>query len=425
MVCRYHAAVARRANRFVLEPRDVAARRAQIRHDLRHGQPPDGPGHVGERGDEQQPHDVPGLLAAAQVRVDHLRDRAPAGRRDVVGNRVLEGRVDLVDLRERLAVRQIDVVGGDQIRVPVRFPEARHHDPHQTDQPACLLEPLVLAEAGVEIADGGMKGVGVGDPAREGLRRRVRHVHLLRVAHRLRVALGDLRDLFLVRQRLEDALAENLIELVRVHPDRLKVHRRAAGLPLQILQRADDLLAPGRVRDGQVGKHEANVAQLVAPDRDQQVGERRRRHHREVGVADALRGRVHEVGRQLVQHDDERVAAQQVHPRRLAGRGERRVVVLEVLSPAELRRNRAPDAERRVALAPGERHHPHRPDVPRSVEAPHDLVPVFRVPGEQTEREQVVRLAAAHRLGQLEHALRRFALETPEPLGKQRLHPPP
>ena len=45
------------------------------------------------------------------------------------------------------------------------------------------------------------------------------------------------------------------------------------------------------------------------------------------------------------------------------------------------------------------------------------------VPGEQAEREEVVRLAAVHRLGQFEHALRGFSLKAPETLGEEGLHP--
>jgi len=45
-----------------------------------------------------------------------------------------------------------------------------------------------------------------------------------------------------------------------------------------------------------------------------------------------------------------------------------------------------------------------------------------RVCGQEPECEQVVRLAAAHRLGQLEHPLRGLPLQSPEPLGKKGLH---
>ena len=122
-------------------------------------------------------------------------------------------------------------------------------------------------------------------------------------------------------------------------------------------------------------------------------------------------------------HDDERIALEQVHPGRLAGRGQRRVVGVELLPPAELLRDRAPDPEGRIALPPGERHDPDRTDVGRRVEAAHDPGPQLRMPGEQAERQQVVRLAAAHRLGQLEDALRGPALQPAEPLGEERPHP--
>lgn len=172
-----------------------------------------------------------------------------------------------------------------------------------------------------------------------------------------------------------------------------------------------------------IGHDEAHVAQLVAPDGDQQVGERRRRDYRQIGVADALRGRVDEIRRQLVEHDDERIALEQIHPGRLAGRGQRRVVGAELLSPAELLRDSPPDPERRIALAPGEGDDPDRTDVVGRVEAAHDPGPEIGMLRQQAESQQVVRLAAAHRLGQLEDSLRGPALQPAESLGEKRPHP--
>ena len=268
-----------------------------------------------------------------------------------------------------------------------------------------------------------MERIRLDDPARELLGRRVRHVHLLRLAHRLRVALRDRLDVRVVGEGLEEARAENLVELVRVHPDGLQVHRRAAGLALEVPQSAGDPLAARRVGRREIRHDEADVAQLVPPDGDQEVGERRRGDHREIGVADALRGGVDEVRRQLVQHDDERIALEQVHPRRLARSGERRIVRAELLPLAELLRDRPPDAEGGVALAARERYDPNRTDVIRGVEVAHDLGPELRMPREQAERQQIVRLAAAHRLRQLEDALRGPALQPAESLGEERPHP--
>ena len=312
---------------------------------------------------------------------------------------------------------------GDEVRIAVRVPDPRHDDPHQPDQAARLLEALVLPEPGVEVPNGGMERIRLDDPARELLGRGVRHVHLLRLAHGLRIALRDLLDLRLVGEGLEEARAEDLVELVRVHPDGFEIHGGAPGFLLELPQRAGDPLAAGRVGGGEIGHDETDVAQLVAPHRDQQVGERRRRDHRQIGVADALRSRVDEVRRQLVEHDDERIAREQVHPRRLAGSGQRRVVGAELLPPAELLRDSPPDPEGRIALAPGEGDYPDRADVVGRVEAAHDLGPELGVLREQAESQQVVRLAAAHRLGQLEDALRGPALQPAEPLGEERLHP--
>ena len=75
-----------------------------------------------------------------------------------------------------------------------------------------------------------------------------------------------------------------------------------------------------------------------------------------------------------------------------------------------------------VALAPGEGHHPDRAGLARGVEGLHDRAAVLGVLGEQAERQQVVGLAAAHGLGELEDALGGLALEAPEALGEQDAH---
>ena len=254
--------------------------------DLGDGEPLDGVRDVGEGGDEEQPHDVLGVpraLAAApraptasrpaQVRVDGL-GHGVAARSDVVGDGVLQGGVDLVDLGQGLAAVRIDVVGGDEAGVVAGGPDPRHDDPHEPDQPAGLLEALVLLEAAVEVADGGMEGVRLGDLGGELLRRGVRHVHLPGLAHRLRIRFRHFFDLRLVRKGLEDALAQDPVELVRVHADGLQVHRGAAGLGFEVVERGADPRRPRAVGRLEVGDHQADVAQLVPPDRDQEVRQR-------------------------------------------------------------------------------------------------------------------------------------------------------
>ena len=268
-----------------------------------------------------------------------------------------------------------------------------------------------------------MERVGLLDGGGELLGRGVGDVHLLRLPHRRAVGLRHGGDRGGVRQPLEQAAAQDVVELVAVHPHRLQVHRAAPGLRLQVVERGDDLRAAGAVGRGEVGDHHADVAQLVAAHGDQQVGERRGGDRGQIGVADAPGRRVDEVGRQLVEHDEQGSALQQVDPGALSGSGQRRVVVVEPLPLAELLGDGAPDAERRVALAAREGDHAHRPERGvRRVEAAHHLGPILRMPGQQSEGQQVVRLAAAHRLGELEHPLGRLPLQPAEALGEQRAH---
>ena len=115
---------------------------------------------------------------------------------------------------------------------------------------------------------------------------------------------------------------------------------------------------------------------------------------------------------------------QQIHPGREARRRQGRVVVLELIALAQLLGDGAPDAERRIALAPGERHHAHRPQLRlRRVEAAHHLGAELRMLGQKAEGKQIVGLAAAHRLREFEDALRRLAFDAPEALRQERAHP--
>ena len=66
---------------------------------------------------------------------------------------------------------------------------------------------------------------------------------------------------------------------------------------------------------------------------------------------------VFEVGWQLVEQDQQRLALEQFDPGRLPWRRERGVVVFEGLFLAQLLGNSSPDAQRGIALPSGKRHH--------------------------------------------------------------------
>ena len=197
----------------------------------------------------------------------------------------------------------------------------------------------------------------------------------------------------------------------------------AVGLLLHVGERLPDPGAAGAVGRLEVRDHHADVGQLVLRDGVQQVRQRRGGDDRQVGVTDGFRGGVDEVGRQLVQHDDERFALEQVHPGRLPGGRQWSVVVIELLALAELLGDGAPDAERSVALAPREGDHADGArGGARRIEVAHDGGTVFRALCEQAEGEQIVGLAPAHRLGEPEDALGGLALQAAEPFCKQGPH---
>ena len=183
----------------------------------------------------------------------------------------------------------------DALRRPAP-PQPGGDDAHEADQAAGLLESGVFLEAGVEVADRGVEGIGLGHPGGELLGGGVGHVHLAGVTHGLGIGLGDLGDVVLPRQFLEDALAQDLVELVRVHAHRLQAHGGAPGLLVQVAEGLDDLLAAAGVGGGEIGDDQADVGQFVLADGDQEVGQGCGGDHREVGVADGLGSGVLEIG---------------------------------------------------------------------------------------------------------------------------------
>ena len=211
-----------------------------------------------------------------------------------------------------------------------------------------------------------------------------------------------------------------MVDLVAVRLDGFERHRAPANLVLKVGQRLLNRLAAALVGRLEVRDHDRHVVQFA--DRDEHIRQRRRGDNREVRVANRLGLGVLEVRRQFVQQDEQRLAAEQVFPCLLARRLKRRVVVLELLLLAQLVCDRAPDAERRVALAARKADDADFPKPRVLVVLAHDPAAHVRVLREQTERDHVVRLAAAHRLREQERALLGPALEAPEGLAEEDPH---
>jgi len=122
-------------------------------------------------------------------------------------------------------------------------------------------------------ADRGMERVAGFDELRELLRRLRGDVHLLGLANSLGLRLGDLIHFALFRQLLEQALAEDLVELVGVHLHRRQVHGVALGLALELLEQSLELGAGLGIGTHQVRDHDTHVAKLVLGDGFKEVGE--------------------------------------------------------------------------------------------------------------------------------------------------------
>ena len=137
---------------------------------------------------------------------------------------------------------------------------------------------------------------GLGDAAGKLLRGGIGDIHLARIAHGPGIRLRDFVDVLPGRPLLEDAGAQDVVELVRVHAYGFQVHRQPAGLALQIGQSLVDSLCTGLV-GGEMGDHETDVLKSRLAQGDEQVGERRPGDRGKIGVTDGLGPGVLEVGR--------------------------------------------------------------------------------------------------------------------------------
>jgi len=242
-------------------------------------------------------------------------------------------------------------------------------------------------------------GRNIDDVGAQLLWRRRRQLDFARVADGPGVLVGDRVNRLRVGQFLEYARSENLVQLIRVQPDRVDSQDDAVGFLFEVAQRLIDRRMAGAVgRAPEVGQDNAGVRQVAAIHPDEQVRERRRRDHIERRSPDRGRPRCLEVGRQLVEEEQDRFAAQQVDPVLVARWEEWLIEVVESREAVELLRDLAPDAQRRVRRPPTEGDDANGPERAGGVESGHHLGAKARILCEETKRDEVVSLAAAHRL---------------------------
>ena len=145
--------VQHRAQRRKVEARLREVVRDELRRQAHHAVD-----HVRERGGEQQSRGPAGKLGGL-VLLGHRA--ALVGY--VVRHGVLELVVDVQNLAAHAVIVQVDVLkadGGSLVREPA-LPQVRRHGPHQADQTARLLQAGVVTEAGVEVTQARVEGIGV------------------------------------------------------------------------------------------------------------------------------------------------------------------------------------------------------------------------------------------------------------------------
>ena len=269
-----------------------------------------------------------------------------------------------------------------------------------------------------------MERIGLADALDEGLGRRRNRVDPLRLLQRGDIGLRDFVDPVGRRQAVEQALAhdcEHLAGVLLHRRDRLGVAIIVLGQVLDKgaqLPRAVEIDIVLEVGDDDAGARAARQGVEQALKRaDRQVAER--------GRADRLALRHLKIARQLVEQDQDGLVAEHGDPFVDAGR--LRTVAPErrhdVAAP-ELLGDVAPQQGVRVLVAV-EDDDLGRAEVGAACELRHDLATQGGIGREQPKRDQAVRLAAAHRLRQIERAVLALAGQPLEAAPDQELQAPP
>src|ERR1035437_9239584 len=94
--------------------------------------------------------------------------------------------------------------------------ETGYDNSHQPNESSGLLEPRILAEACIKIANGEVERVRLGKLRRKFLRRGAGDVHLLSVSNSLRVFLCNLPDVLLIRQLFKKSSSQDVVDLISI-----------------------------------------------------------------------------------------------------------------------------------------------------------------------------------------------------------------
>ena len=241
-------------------------------------------------------------------------------------------------------MREVEVLRADEEDViGLAVPDRPEQTRNQLDQAAGLLELLVLLEERDDVLEPRVERVGRGDLVGDRLGTAVGGLGLGGFFQLAAEGVGDVVDLGLVGERLEETLAQDVVDLVGGEIDRRDVALLAAELGARIVERAIDEPGAGVVGRREVGDDDADV--LLLARRRQQIGEGAGGDVGDRAVAHLLGVEVVEVGRHLVEQDEDRlVALEQLEPvllvRRLRPAGPER---LELIALAELVGDLAPE----------------------------------------------------------------------------------
>lgn len=329
---------------------------------------------------------------------------------------------DLGELVADLGDREVEMLRTDEEDIVGRpLPHRFEETGHQLDQASGLLELLVLLEQRDDVLEPRVEGIGGGDLVGDRLGTSVGGLRLGGFFQLAAERFGNVFDLGLVGDRLEETFAQNVVDLVGGEVNRRDVALLAAQLGTGVFERPVDELGTRVVGGGKVRDHNADVLFLACSG--QQV---RKRAGRDVGdraVADLLGVQVVEVRRHLIEENKNRlVALEELEPVLLVRcLGTTRPESPKLIALVELIGDLAPEEVIGVVAAiecgNGSGFKCRRVSSSAAVclAEPCGL-------SEEAEANEKVSLTAAHGLFEVEHGLCRSAGEAGDALADQVLH---
>jgi len=237
---------------------------------------------------------------------------------EILGNDIAHAR-DFGELVSHIGDGKIEVLRPDEEHiVGLSLPDGLEQTRYQLDQPARLLELFILLEQRDDILETRVKGIGRGNLVGDGFRAAIGRFGFGGLFQLTAERLGDVANLGLVRQRLEQPFTQDVVDFIGGQIDRRNAPLLSSQFRTGVFESPVDQLGPRVISRRQIGNHDADV--FLFSRRRQQTGKGPRGDIGHGAITDLLSVEIVEVRRHFIQQDEDRlVAIEQLEPILLVG----------------------------------------------------------------------------------------------------------